>query len=239
MFTKEKATVEEKAIAKEEKALAREEKAQQKEERREELREEIKEKTQENMKKAKKQSDSFWKDFKKFISKGNIVDLSVAVVIGAAFNNIVKGLVDFIITPLISLCTGGLDMTEWKQVLYTEVLEDGTVAETAIQWGSLVQAVINFLIIAMVVFLILRVYTRVEKVARETLKREEIEKKKAEEQKKKAEEEAKAKAIAERQAALKEREDRFYADVARQTAILEQIATKLGAGEEEFSLPRT
>ena len=94
----------EKATAKEEKPITKEEKAQQKEERREEL----KEKHQENMKKAKKQSDSFWKDFKKFISKGNIVDLSVAVVIGAAFNSIVKGLVDFIITPLISLCTGGL-----------------------------------------------------------------------------------------------------------------------------------
>lgn len=194
--------------------------------------EELKEKHQENMKKAKKKSDSFWKDFKKFISKGNIIDLSVAVVIGAAFNNIVKGLVDFIITPLISVLTGGLDMTEWKQVLHTEILEDGTVVETAIQWGSLIQAVINFLIIAMVVFLILRVYTKVEKVARETLKHEELEKKKAEEAKKKAEDEAKAKALAEEQAALKEREDKFYSDVAKQTEILEKIASKLGASAE-------
>ena len=194
--------------------------------------EELKEKHQENMKKAKKKSDSFWKDFKKFISKGNIIDLSVAVVIGAAFNNIVKGLVDFIITPLISVLTGGLDMTEWKQVLHTEILEDGTVVETAIQWGSLLQAVINFLIIAMVVFLILRVYTKVEKVARETLKHEELEKKKAEEAKKKAEDEAKAKALAEEQAALKEREDKFYSDVAKQTEILEKIASKLGASAE-------
>ena len=193
---------------------------------------ELKEKHQENMKKAKKKSDSFWKDFKKFISKGNIIDLSVAVVIGAAFNNIVKGLVDFIITPLISVLTGGLDMTEWKQVLHTEILEDGTVVETAIQWGSLLQAVINFLIIAMVVFLILRVYTKVEKVARETLKHEELEKKKAEEAKKKAEDEAKAKALAEEQAALKEREDKFYSDVAKQTEILEKIASKLGASAE-------
>ena len=199
----------------------------------EERKEELREKHQENMKKAKKQSDSFWKDFKKFISKGNIIDLSVAVVIGAAFNNIVKGLVDFIITPIISVLTGGVDMTEWKQVLYTETLEDGTIVETAIQWGSLVQAVINFLIIAMAVFLILRVYTKVEKVAKETLRHEEIEKKKAEEQKKKAEEEAKAKALAAEQAALKEREDKFYADVAKQTAILEKIASKMGASSAE------
>ena len=199
----------------------------------EERKEELREKHQENMKKAKKQSDSFWKDFKKFISKGNIIDLSVAVVIGAAFNNIVKGLVDFIITPLISVLTGGVDMTEWKQVLYTETLEDGTIVETAIQWGSLVQTVINFLIIAMAVFLILRVYTKVEKVAKETLRHEEIEKKKAEEQKKKAEEEAKAKALAAEQAALKEREDKFYADVAKQTAILERIASKMGASADQ------
>jgi len=196
-----------------------------------ERREELKEKHQENMKKAKKKSDSFWKDFKKFISKGNIVDLSVAVVIGAAFNAIVKGLVDFVITPLISICTGGLDMTEWKQVLHTEVLQDGTIVETAIQWGSLVQAVINFLIIAIVVFSILRVYTKIEKVAREALQHEEIEKKKAEEAKKKAEDEAKAKALAEQQAALKEREDKFYADVAKQTELLQQIAQNLKAGQ--------
>ena len=200
-------------------------------EKQEQLKEERREKHEENMKKAKKQSKSFWADFKKFISKGNIVDLSVAVVIGAAFNAIVKGLVDFVITPLISICTGGLDMTEWKQVLHTEVLEDGTIVETAIQWGSLVQAVINFLIIAIVVFTILRVYTRIEKVAREALQHEEIEKKKAEEAKKKAEDEAKAKALAEQQAALKEREDKFYADVAKQTELLQQIAQNLKAGK--------
>ena len=147
--------------------------------------EKLKEKHQENMEKAKKKSHSFWKDFKKLISKGNIIDLSVAVVIGAAFNSIVKGLVDFIITPLISVLTGGLDMTEWKQVLHTEILEDGTVVETAIQWGSLLQAVINFLIIAMVVFLILRVYTKVEKVARETLNTKKWKRRKPKKQRKK------------------------------------------------------
>ena len=179
-----------------------------------------------SLEKAKKQSNSFWADFKKFISRGNIVDLSVAVVIGAAFNNIVKGLVDFIITPVISYLTGGLDMTEWKYVLHREIV-DGEEVITAIQWGSLIQAVINFLIVAMVVFLTLRIYTKVEKRAKELLMKEELEKKKAEEQKKKEEEAAKAKALAEQQAALDAREAEFYKNVARQTELLEQIAARL------------
>ena len=181
-----------------------------------------------SLEKAKKQSNSFWADFKKFISRGNIIDLSVAVVIGAAFNNIVKGLVDFIITPVISYLTGGLDMTEWKYELHREIV-DGEEVITAIQWGSLIQAVINFLIVAMVVFLTLRIYTKVEKRAKELLKKEELEKKKAEEQKKKEEEAAKAKALAEQQAALDAREAEFYKNVARQTELLEQIAARLSA----------
>ena len=181
-----------------------------------------------SLEKAKKQSNSFWADFKKFISRGNIIDLSVAVVIGAAFNNIVKGLVDFIITPVISYLTGGLDMTEWKYELHREIV-DGEEVITAIQWGSLIQAVINFLIVAMVVFLTLRIYTKVEKRAKELLMKEELEKKKAEEQKKKEEEAAKAKALAEQQAALDAREAEFYKNVARQTELLEQIAARLSA----------
>ena len=181
-----------------------------------------------SLEKAKKQSNSFWADFKKFISRGNIVDLSVAVVIGAAFNSIVKGLVDFIITPVISYLTGGLDMTEWKYELHREIV-DGEEVITAIQWGSLIQAVINFLIVAMVVFLTLRIYTKVEKRAKELLMKEELEKKKAEEQKKKEEEAAKAKALAEQQAALDAREAEFYKNVARQTELLEQIAARLSA----------
>ena len=179
-----------------------------------------------SLEKAKKQSNSFWADFKKFISRGNIVDLSLAVVIGAAFNSIVKGLVDFIITPVISYLTGGLDMTEWKYELHREIV-DGEEVITAIQWGSLIQAVINFLIVAMVVFLTLRIYTKVEKRAKELLMKEELEKKKAEEQKKKEEEAAKAKALAEQQAALDAREAEFYKNVARQTELLEQIAARL------------
>ena len=61
--------------------------------------------------------NSFFADFKKFISKGNIIDLSVAVVIGAAFNKITSSLVNDIIMPLISLLTGGVSVADWKWVI--------------------------------------------------------------------------------------------------------------------------
>lgn len=185
----------------------------------------------ERLKKKKKEAKGFWADFKKFISKGNIIDLSVAVVVGAAFNAIVKGVVDFVITPLISVITGGIDMTQWKQVLSTKEV-DGEVVEVAIMWGSLLQAVINFLIVALVIFVILRFYAKLQKVAKDArslLQQEEIEKQKREEQKKKAEEEAKAKQAAAEKAALEERETHFYQNVDRQTALLEEIAAKLAS----------
>ena len=70
----------------------------------------------EKTKKEKKKS-SFWKDFKAFISRGNIVDLAVAVVVGAAFTAIVNSLVNDIIKPLITLLFGGEDMSELVVVL--------------------------------------------------------------------------------------------------------------------------
>lgn len=59
----------------------------------------------------------FWKDFREFISKGNVIDLAVAVIIGAAFGKIVTSLVNDIVMPLISLATGGTDVSDWKWVI--------------------------------------------------------------------------------------------------------------------------
>ena len=66
----------------------------------------------------------FWADFKKFITKGNIIDLAVAVVIGGAFNKIVTGLVNHIIMPLVGLAMGGLNVKDWKWVLKEAVLDE-------------------------------------------------------------------------------------------------------------------
>ena len=108
----------------------------------------------------------FFSEFKKFITKGNIVDLAVAVVIGGAFNKIVSSLVADIITPLISLATGNVSFVDLKWVLRvgveaTETTE--TISEIAITYGQFIQYIIDFLIIGLTVFLIVKIYTHFKK----------------------------------------------------------------------------
>lgn len=103
----------------------------------------------------------FWADFKAFIAKGNVVDLAVAVVIGGAFNKIVTSLVNDIIMPLISLVVGGADVSEWKWIITpAEYDTNGTVlvAETALKYGIFIQTIIDFLIIALTVFIMVKVF---------------------------------------------------------------------------------
>ena len=145
-------------------------------------------------------SKGFFNDFKAFISKGNVVDLAVALVVGAAFNKIVSQLVESFINPLIGIFTGGINMSElcWY---YEPVYEDGVlVSATAIfSYGLFLQAIIDFLIISLTVFLIVKLYTRfkarAEKMSQEwydELYPEEAKKRKAaEEEAKRKEEEAK------------------------------------------------
>ncbi len=175
--------------------------------------------------KLKAENTSFWADFKKFITKGNVLDLAVAVVIGSAFSAITNGLVKFIINPVISLLTGGISLEEWKTVLREEVLDDAgavATAEVAILWGEWVQTIIQFLIIAFSVF----VFVRVIKKMSDKLRYKEIEAQKAADAKKKAEDDAKAAAAAavaaEKEAQLQE----FYKNVQKQTEFLEKLANK-------------
>lgn len=107
----------------------------------------------------------FFGEFKEFIAKGNVVDLAVAVVIGGAFGAIVTSLVNDIIMPLISLVTGGVDVSDWKWVITPGVMgEDGTelVAETALRYGNFIQLIINFLIIALVIFCVVRAFNKLK-----------------------------------------------------------------------------
>lgn len=89
-----------------------------------------------------------WQEFKEFISKGNVVELAVAVILGAAFNSIVSSLVDDLIMPLIGIVLGGVDFSALAI----------TVGNAELTYGNLIQATINFLIIALVLFLIVRAY---------------------------------------------------------------------------------
>jgi large conductance mechanosensitive channel len=101
----------------------------------------------------------FFGDFKAFITKGNIVDMAVGVVIGTAFGAIVTSLVNDIIMPLVSLATGGLDISDWKWVIRPEEVVDGvTRAECALHWGNFLQCILNFLIIAFCIFTVLRIF---------------------------------------------------------------------------------
>jgi large conductance mechanosensitive channel len=104
-------------------------------------------------------------EFKEFISRGNVVDLATAVVIGAAFGKIVTAMVDGIVMPVIGFLTGGVSVTEWKYVLSPATVDAAgkDVAEVAIRYGTFIQTVIDFLLISLVIFLVLKAYNRVRK----------------------------------------------------------------------------
>ena len=106
-------------------------------------------------------------EFKEFISRGNVVDLATAVVIGAAFGKIVTSLVDGIVMPVIGFLTGGVSVSDWKYVLSPATVDAAgkDVAEVAIRYGAFIQTVIDFLLIALVIFLVLKAYNRVRKPA--------------------------------------------------------------------------
>lgn len=118
---------------------------------------------------AKKEKGSFWKDFKAFISRGNIIDLAVGLVIGAAFTAIVNSVVNDIIKPLIALLVGN-NFSELMVVLRPEELnEAGEVVVQAItlNYGNLIMAVLTFLIDAIVIFTAVRIVRKVGKRIRE------------------------------------------------------------------------
>ena len=188
------------------------------------LKKEIAQKNAEIKKKIKAEKDSFFKDFRKFITKGNVLDLAVAVVIGSAFNAITNGLVKFIINPVISLLTGGISLDGWKTVLEEAYIDAaGTeVAEVAILWGEWLQTIIQFFIIALSIFVAVRFIRRAEKV----VNAKELERKAAEEAKKKEEEKQKAEAAAAVAAEKEAQLQAFYANVARQTELLEELSKK-------------
>ena len=102
-----------------------------------------------------------WAEFLKFIKRGNVVDMAVGVAVASAFTAIVTAFTKGFISPLLALLSGESDMASMKWVLREQVLaEDGVtveVAEVAILWGAFVQAIIDFLIIALALFIVMKV----------------------------------------------------------------------------------
>ncbi len=110
-------------------------------------------------------------EFKKFIAKGNVMDMAVGIIIGAAFTAIVTSLVGDLINPIIGLVSGGVDFTNNYAVLAGDVpagssLEAAREAGASIfAYGAFIMAVINFLIIAFVVFMLVKSVNRIKEAA--------------------------------------------------------------------------
>jgi large conductance mechanosensitive channel len=92
------------------------------------------------------------KEFREFVMRGNVLDLAVAVIIGGAFGLIITSLVNDILMPLIGLVLGGVDFSALGF----------QVGEAVVRWGAFVQAVVNFLIVAFVIFMLVRAINRLK-----------------------------------------------------------------------------
>jgi large conductance mechanosensitive channel len=108
-----------------------------------------------------------WKEFRDFAMKGNVVDLAVAVIIGAAFGAIVNSLVADIIMPIIGAITGGLDFSNYftglsKTVTATN-LADAKKQGAVLAWGNFLTLTLNFLIIALVLFMVVRLMSHLKR----------------------------------------------------------------------------
>lgn len=155
----------------------------------------------------------FWIAFKKFITRGNVVDMAVGVAVASAFTAIVTAFTKGVISPLLALLTKSSNMAEMKWIIREEILEEGTEtvlqAEVAILYGAFLQAIIDFLLIAFVLFCVMWFTTAFMKRANKMAQRvhkallvndEEVAKRAEEEARAKAEAEAKEKAEAEAKA---------------------------------------
>ena len=109
----------------------------------------------------------FLSDFKEFAMKGNVIDMAVGVIIGGAFGKIVSSLVNDIIMPVITLCTGGDGYRNLKYVIRAgqEATADGVAAveEVAINYGTFIMNIVDFFIIALSIFVALRVIMKFKK----------------------------------------------------------------------------
>lgn len=98
---------------------------------------------------------SFWEAFKKFISRGSVIDMAVGIIIGGAFTSIVNSLVNDVMLPFVSLFTNGIDLAK-----LSVTLGEGEDA-ARVNYGAFISSIVNFLIIALVLFIVIRVINKV------------------------------------------------------------------------------
>lgn len=103
-----------------------------------------------------------FKEFKEFISKGNVMDLAIGVIIGGAFGKIVTSLVDDMIMPILGIILGKINFTALKLVITPA---EGDNPEVAVSYGNFIQNIVNFLIMAFVIFLMVKAINKLRKPA--------------------------------------------------------------------------
>ncbi len=103
-----------------------------------------------------------WKEFKEFAFKGNVLDLAVGVIIGGAFGKIVTSVVNDLIMPILGYFMAGMDFKELKYVMSEAIMEGDTVikAEAAILYGNFIQNIVDFLIVAISIFLFIKLINK-------------------------------------------------------------------------------
>lgn len=123
---------------------------------------------------------SFIEEFKEFISRGNVLDMAIGVIVGGAFGKITSSLVNDVIMPVISILTGGLQFNSWKIILKEATVNaDGTVdlaSEVAINFGAFIATVIDFLVIAFTIFIVIKIVNTLKRKKEQEDKEEEKDK---------------------------------------------------------------
>lgn len=105
------------------------------------------------------------KEFKKFITRGNVMDLAIAVVLATAFGAIVNGLVNDVIMPIVGYLLSGINFSDLQIVLKEAVMDGETVVTplVAITYGHLIQVILQFIVVAFTIFLVIRMVTKLRK----------------------------------------------------------------------------
>jgi large conductance mechanosensitive channel len=177
----------------------------------------------------------YFNEFKKFISRGNVVDMAVGVAVASAFTSVVNAFTKGVISPLIALVTDTSHLDEAKWVIREEVLEgeEVIIPEVSILWGSILQAIINFILVATVLYTVMKISASIrrhaEKLRNNVVNRlTDADERAAEEEAKlkaEAEEAEKARILAEEEAkrALEEKEAAKEARLEREEALLTEI----------------
>ena len=175
-------------------------------------------------KRLKKESKEFQTGFKKFVTRGDVMELAIALAISTAFNRIVNGIVEWVLTPLISIMTSGISMSDWRYILSHATEEK---SEIAIKYGALIEVTLDFFLIALMLYIIIRVLTRI----RNRFHQSEIERAKAEEERKKEEARIAAEQVAAQTAAFeaekKALREEFFENAREGNKILAEIRDSL------------